>query len=92
MPDSANNGHPRTIECWRNGISEKTQAAWVDLFVPLLMAKDPVIGVYWHRMQDEAATSIHRYPGCALWNEAGQQKAAVQKIIKYRQAFWETNG
>ena len=80
-------GQTHTIECWKTPHSQETQASWVDLVMPLLMAKDPVVGVYWNRMQDGPGG----YPGCALWEDSGKSKQALQNIIKYRQAFWESN-
>ena len=81
------NGASRTVNCWKDEHSEAAQAAWVDLYLPLLMAKDPIVGVYWHRLQDGGPG---RYPGCALWQESGEPKQALQNVVKC-QAFRESS-
>jgi hypothetical protein len=84
---SGPNGASRTVNCWKDEHSEAAQAAWVDLYLPLLMAKDSIVGVFWHRLQDNGSG---RYPGSALWRESGEARQALQSIVKC-QAFWESS-
>jgi hypothetical protein len=84
---SGPNGASRTVNCWKDEHSESAQAAWVDLYLPLLMAKDSIVGVFWHRLQDSGSG---RYPGSALWQESGEARQALQNIVKC-QTLWESS-
>ena len=85
IPDPCRNGNGKGLQ-WKSGFTEDAQAEWIDLFLPLIMAKDPVVGVYWANLSD---ASKHRFPSCGLLNETGKAKPALEQILKYRRAFWD---
>ena len=59
---------------WKTDWSEAAQAEWIDLYLPLLLAKPAVTGVYWSRFRDQDA---RRYPHSGLINLEGQAKQAL---------------
>ncbi len=54
--------------------SEQAQADWIGAFVPLLMAKPAVTGVYWSHFSDAVP---HRFPHAGLLDATGRPKAAL---------------
>ncbi|MEX0703651.1 MAG: endo-1,4-beta-xylanase [Planctomycetales bacterium] len=73
-------------DCWKEPWSEAAQAAWIDLYLPLLMAKQSVAGIFWSNFSDAAP---HRFPHAGLVDARGAPKAAFQRIADYRRAYWK---
>ncbi|QDV48774.1 endo-1,4-beta-xylanase [Gimesia fumaroli] len=72
---------------WKTDWSEAAQAEWIDLYLPLLLAKPAVTGVYWSRFRDQDA---RRFPHSGLINSEGQAKPALKTITKYHQQYWRS--
>lgn len=69
---------------WRMGWTEESQAEWVDLYLPLLIAKPAVIGVFWNHLSD---AHPHIFPHAGLINAEGQVKPALHRITRHRRAY-----
>lgn len=68
--------HPPSIE---------QQAEWTRNVVPLLMAKQSVVGIYWTNYDDRKQ---HRYPFAGMIDAEGTQKPALQVFDHYLNEFW----
>jgi hypothetical protein len=66
---------------WREPCSEEAQAKWTASFVPLLMAKPAVTGVYWAHFSD---AQRHRLPHAGLTKADGTPKPALQVLHQLR--------
>jgi Glycosyl hydrolase family 10 len=62
---------------WREPWSDSAQSRWIEEFVPLLMPKQAVVGVFWAEFTDGPG---QRYPGAGLVDDAGVAKAAFQSL------------
>lgn len=62
---------------WRMPWSDAAQAHWIEEFVPLFMAKQAVVGVFWAEFTDGAG---RRYPGAGLVDESGVPKPAFRSL------------
>jgi hypothetical protein len=61
------------------------QAEWTRRVVPLLMAKQSVVGLYWTHYDDRLP---HRYPFAGLVDSKGNAKPALQVFDHYLNQFW----
>ena len=57
------------------------QARWIDQMVPLLMAKQSVVGIYWSHLSD---TDRHVFPNAGLIGSDGSTKAGMDSFLKHR--------
>jgi hypothetical protein len=71
---------------WKEGWTEAAQAAWVDAYLPMLMAKQVVVGIYWAHFSDAVP---HHFPHAGLLRADGTPKPALENFIKYRQEYWQ---
>lgn len=71
---------------WKDSWSEESQAAWIDSIVPLLMAKQSVVGIYWSHLTDAAP---HEFPNSGLIKADGTPKLALDQFVKTRHAHWD---
>jgi len=71
---------------WKEGWTEESQAAWVDAYLPMLMAKQVVVGIFWSHFSDAVP---HHYPHAGLVRADGTPKPALQNFVKYRQEYWQ---
>lgn len=62
------------------------QAEWAAQLVPLLMAKQPVVGIYWTHYKDALP---HRYPFGGFIDANGDAKPARDVFMQSHQHFWE---
>jgi hypothetical protein len=69
---------------WKAPWSEESQADWIDLYLPLLIAKSAVTGVFWNHLSD---SSPHIFPNAGLIDATDKVKPALQRIAHYRQAY-----
>lgn len=66
---------------WRRPWSDGAQAEWVDLCLPMLMAKQAVVGVYWTHYTD---AHPHRFANSGLVHPDGTFKPAMERMIALR--------
>jgi GH35 family endo-1,4-beta-xylanase len=66
---------------WRQPWSEDAQTEWINLYVPMLMAKQSVVGVYWSHLTD---ASKHVFPNAGLVDADGKSKTALEAFMKHR--------
>ncbi len=87
-PDANANGADRKVDSgsWRTGWTDEAQTEWISLYLPLLMAKESVNGVFWSHFSDAAS---HEYPHAGLLRADGSPKPALHKIIEQRQSNWK---
>jgi hypothetical protein len=71
---------------WKYPWSNEAQSEWVELYVPLLMAKQQVVGVFWSHFSDACR---HDFPHAGLIARDGRPKPALERFIKYRKALWK---
>lgn len=69
---------------WPQACDETQQSQWLDRCLPLLMAKPAVAGVTWSSFSD---ADPHEFPRSGLLNADGTPKAALERIIDYRQTL-----
>lgn len=72
-------------DCWRSPWSTQSQSDWIDSVVPLLMAKQSVVGIYWSHLTD---ASRHVFPNAGLIDAAGNAKPSFQSILDQRTGKW----
>jgi Glycosyl hydrolase family 10 len=70
-------------EAW----NEAAQAAWIDSVVPVLMAKQAVVGIFWTHFSDGMP---HDYPHAGLLRPDGSAKPAFERLQAQRRAFSKT--
>jgi hypothetical protein len=69
---------------WRQGWTEAAQAEWIDLYLPLIIAKPAVTGVFWNHLSDAYP---HIFPHAGLINAQGEVKPALHRIARQRKAY-----
>ena len=67
---------------------EATQTAMLERYVPLLMAKDSVVGIYWGSLREGPGSSR---PGCGLIREDGSERDTFEVLRSYRSKHWKTD-
>ncbi len=65
--------------------SDRMQADFVENFLPMLMSKQVVVGIYWTHITDAAP---HDFANAGLVRPDGGPKPALDRIIKYRREYW----
>lgn len=65
-----------------NDVTPQTQSAWIERYVPLLLAKSPVQVVLWNQLSDAAP---HHYPHGGLFDAEDRPKPALESLRKIRQ-------
>jgi hypothetical protein len=80
-----------TIEAdrWKKKWSDSVQAEWVDSVLPLLMAKQAIVGIFWAHFSDQAP---HEWPHAGLVGPDGTPKTALEHLIAHRRAHWKKDG
>ena len=71
---------------WKHDWSESAQADWIDLYLPLLMAKESVVGIYWAHFTDQKP---HDFPHAGLLRADGAAKPILERFLKYRRTYWQ---
>lgn len=66
----------------RTGVSPQAQCEWIERFLPLLLAKPAVAGVYWSHFSD---AERHDFPHAGLLDTQGEPKPALEQLLQYRQ-------
>jgi hypothetical protein len=73
---------------WKEEWSEPAQAAWIDSVLPVLMAKQAVVGIFWTHFFDGAS---HEYPHAGLVRPDGTPKPALEHLTAQRRAYCKTD-
>ena len=71
---------------WKSPWSEEAQAAWIDTYLPLLIAKQSVIGIYWSHLTDAAP---HDFPNAGLIDATGRPKLALKSLAEHSRNHWQ---
>jgi len=69
---------------WKAGWSEEGQAEWIRAYLPLLMSKPAVIGVFWAQWSDSVP---HRFPHSGLMRVDSTEKPSLQEVIDARSVW-----
>ncbi|MBW3540083.1 MAG: endo-1,4-beta-xylanase [Planctomycetes bacterium] len=67
--------------------TEESQAEWVDLYVPMLMSKQIVVGIHWTHFTDAAP---HHFPNAGLFRPDGTPKPALSRLTGYQREYWRS--
>ena len=70
--------------CWRKNWTAEAQAEWLDLYLPLLIAKPSVVGVFWGHLAD---SEPHTFPHAGLFSAEGTVKPAIERIVSHRRNY-----
>lgn len=57
------------------------QNNWIDRYVPLLMAKQAVVGIYWSHLTDQAP---HAFPNAGLIDAQGVERQGLKSFLQHR--------
>jgi hypothetical protein len=68
-------------DAWPGGWSPEAQHQWIDRFLPLLLAKPAVRGVFWNQWRDDQP---HDFPHGGLIDGAGRAKPALRAMAALR--------
>ena len=71
---------------WKSVVGEKAQAEWIDTFLPLLIAKQSVTGIYWSHLTDAAP---HDFPNAGLIDATGRPKVAMNSLAEHSKSHWQ---
>jgi hypothetical protein len=74
---------------WKQEWSESAQADWVDGLLPVLMAKQSVVGIFWRQLSDGVR---HEFPHAGLMRPDGSLKPAFAKFTAHRRALVKSDG
>jgi hypothetical protein len=74
---------------WKFPWDDDAQAAWIDEHLPLLMAKQAVVGIFWAHFSDQAP---HRFPHAGLLRADGSRRPALQHFIDQRRLNGKSDG
>jgi hypothetical protein len=74
---------------WNEPWGEAAQAAWIDSVLPVLMAKQAVVGIFWTHFFDGAP---HEYPHAGLIRPDGTPKPAFERLTAQRRGFSKHDG
>jgi hypothetical protein len=66
---------------WIGPWGEQTQAEWIGDFIPLLMAKQSVVGVFWNHFSD---SERHYFPHAGLLDANDRPKPGMFRLMKCR--------
>ncbi len=68
---------------WKSEWTEQAQCDWMKKFLPMLLAKQPVAGIFWSHLSD---SQPHRFPHAGLMKNSDQPKAIIDQIISISRA------
>ncbi|MBM79561.1 MAG: glycoside hydrolase [Planctomycetaceae bacterium] len=70
---------------WKSAWSQQMQAEWLDAHLPLLMAKQSVVGIFWGNLSDAGP---HEYPNSGLISADGTPKQTLAQFADTRAQHW----
>ena len=82
--DELANQHIQLSQSCADAWTEAAQSQFVAQYLPLLMAKQNVVGCFWTHFTD---ASPHHYPNSGLVRATGDPKLAFDQIVSHREAF-----
>jgi Glycosyl hydrolase family 10 len=68
--------------------TEDSQAGWIDAVLPLLMAKQAVVGIFWSHFSDAVP---HELPHAGLIRPDGVPKPAIGRLAAQRRTSWKVD-
>lgn len=74
---------------WKQRWSPAAQAAWIDEYMPVLMAKQSITAIRWCHWTDEAE---HFHPHAGLKNAQGAARPALDRFAALRADYWQSTG
>lgn len=72
---------------WKTPWSEAAQSEWIDTYLPLLVAKQAVTGIFWTHLSD---AEPHEFPNAGLLNQSGQPKSVYESLRRHSQNHWQS--
>lgn len=69
---------------WKVDWSEQAQADWIDQYLPLLIAKPAIVGVFWSHFSDRHS---HCYPHAGLARADGTPKPSLERVVQHRKNY-----
>jgi hypothetical protein len=82
--DALANAKTQVLASEGSEVSVDTQRAWVERFVPLLLAKTPVQVILWNQLSDAAP---HYFPHGGLFDAEDTAKPALDALRRVRQQY-----
>jgi hypothetical protein len=73
---------------WKVDWGESAQADWIDGLLPVLMAKQAVVGVFWMHLSDGVR---HEFPHAGLMRPDGTLKPGLAQFTAHRGALAKTD-
>jgi hypothetical protein len=64
--------------------SERLQAEWIDRYLPIFMAKQSVVGIFWASYSDAAD---HDFPYAGLIRDDGSPKSSLDTFRELRAGY-----
>jgi hypothetical protein len=80
--DDLATGRTQVLSSEGSEVSPASQSAWIERYVPLLMAKAPVQVILWNQLSDAVP---HHYPHGGLFDAKEAPKPALESLRKIRQ-------
>lgn len=71
---------------WKSPWSEEAQVAWIDSYLPLLIAKQSINGIYWSHLSDAAP---HDFPNAGLIDSTGRPKQSLRSLAEHSKNHWQ---
>ncbi|HXY33875.1 MAG TPA: endo-1,4-beta-xylanase [Planctomycetaceae bacterium] len=73
---------------WKREWSEAAQADWIDELIPVLMAKQSIVGIFWMHLSDGVQ---HEFPHAGLMRPEGTLKPALARFAEHRRSLVKTD-
>ncbi len=83
-PDPQTNGKVGVLSNAKDQVTPESQRAWIEQYVPLLLAKNSVQVIQWNQLSDAAP---HHYPHGGLFDAKDHAKPALEALRKIRQKY-----
>ncbi|RMG37701.1 MAG: glycoside hydrolase [Planctomycetota bacterium] len=81
----AHSGIPLEANGWHKPWSEQAQAEWLDHYLPLFLAKQTVVAIFWHTLSDAVP---HEFPHSGLLRADKTPKPALEQFARTVQEHW----
>ncbi len=71
---------------WKTPWSEEAQANWLNTYLPLLVAKQAVTGIFWSDLSD---ATPHEFPNAGLLDAIGRPKKVLETLRQLSKNHWQ---